>query len=90
MDLNMPRKTGHDALAEIKGDEKYRDIPVIIVSASTDPEDIEMAYGLHANAYLPKANGFDDMLSFISAIESFWFFKACLPSPESKSDEKAA
>lgn len=91
MDLNMPRKNGHDTLAEIKSDERFRDIPVIIVSGSTDEADIKMAYGLHANAYMPKSNGFEDMMEFIAAIEQFWFLKARLPAAvDTKPGDKAA
>jgi chemotaxis family two-component system response regulator Rcp1 len=84
MDLNMPLKSGHDALAEIKGDEALRKIPVIVMSASTEQADIDMAYGLHANAYVPKTNGMEDMNRFVSSIEQFWFMQAILPQGDSK------
>lgn len=80
LDLNMPNKGGHDTLAEIKADEKLRRIPVIIISASADQADIDMAYGLHANAYLTKANGFEDMMGFMQAVEQFWLLQARFPS----------
>ena len=79
LDLEMPRQNGHDTLEAIKRDESLRDIPVIIISGSQDTKDVERAYQNHANAYIPKSNGFDDMLEFVEAIEKFWFLQARLP-----------
>lgn len=86
LDIHMPRKTGLEALEEIKGSDDLKDIPVIVVSGSLDRSDIDMAYKLHANAYMPKANGFENMSSFLSCIEDFWFVKACLPTAEVSED----
>lgn len=82
LDIHMPRKTGLEALEEIKSSENLRDIPVIVVSSSLDRADIDKAYKLHANAYMPKANGFESMSSFLSCIEDFWFVKARLPGDQ--------
>ncbi len=79
LDLKMPQKDGHEILAEIKGDEEFRDIPIVVMSASLEESDVQAAYRNHANAYVPKCNGFEDMLDFVSAIEKFWFLKARLP-----------
>jgi len=79
LDINMPRKDGYQTLVEIKQHDDFKDIPVIMMSASQDPEDILKCYKNHANAYIPKNNGFEDMLEFVNAIEKFWFMKACLP-----------
>lgn len=83
MDINMPRKGGVEALSEIKADKTLCDIPVIIVSGSQAPDDIVRSYKNHANAYVPKSNGFEDMLNFVNAIEKFWFVQARLPVPPS-------
>lgn len=79
LDIKMPRKDGAEALVEIKQSEDFCDIPVVIVSGSHAPDDVIQAYKNHANAYVPKSNGFEDMLDFVSAIEKFWFLKARLP-----------
>ena len=84
LDLNMPEKDGHAILAEIKNDDDLCDIPVVVMSSSLNERDVRAAYKNHANAYVPKCNGFEDMLDFVSAIEKFWFLKARLP------DDKAA
>ena len=54
MDLKMPRKTGLEVLEWIKKDGFLRRIPVIIVSSSDHPSDINQAYALGANAYMVK------------------------------------
>jgi two-component system, chemotaxis family, response regulator Rcp1 len=79
MDIKMPRKDGIETLAEIKSSERHKDIPVIIMSGSHAMEDVISAYRLQANAYVPKANGFEDMIAFVGAVEKFWFLKARLP-----------
>jgi chemotaxis family two-component system response regulator Rcp1 len=75
----MPRKDGIEALVEIKNSDRHKDIPVIIMSGSQAMEDVVAAYRTYANAYVPKANGFEDMIAFVSAVEKFWFLKAKLP-----------
>ena len=66
-------------MIEIKQNKDFCEIPVIILSGSHAPDDVIAAYKNYANAYVPKSNGFEDMLDFVSAIEKFWFVKARLP-----------
>ena len=55
MDIKMPRKSGFEVLEWIKtGAAPLRRIPVVIVSSSNDPKDINRAYELGANAYMVK------------------------------------
>jgi chemotaxis family two-component system response regulator Rcp1 len=54
LDLNLPRKDGREVLAEIKQDKSLRRIPVVILSTSTNAEDVRRAYDLHANCYVPN------------------------------------
>ncbi|MCB9983883.1 MAG: response regulator [Rhodospirillales bacterium] len=82
LDIKMPRKDGMETLEEIKGDERLKDIPVLIMSGSQAPDDVLKAYKKHANAYVAKTNGFDDMLSFVEAVEKFWFMRARLPQAQ--------
>lgn len=80
LDLNMPRKGGREVLAEIKDDPDLRRIPVIILTTSTDTEDIRQAYDLHANSYLVKPVDLSRFFTVISALEGFWLFAATLPT----------
>lgn len=54
LDIWMPRKTGHDVLAWIRGQESLKDLPVIVLTSSNNTSDIEKAYELGANSYLLK------------------------------------
>jgi len=54
MDLNLPRKSGLEILAEIKTDENLKRIPVIILSSSNSEKDIARSYDLHANCFVTK------------------------------------
>lgn len=79
LDINMPRKNGHETLKEIKANKKFKHIPVIIFSGSNATEDIIKSYENYASAYMPKSTGFTEMLGFVKSIEDFWFNRVRLP-----------
>jgi chemotaxis family two-component system response regulator Rcp1 len=79
LDLNMPRMDGRELLAEIKSERKFSRIPVMILSTSTDQEDIQRAYDLHANCYVPKPSDLDSLVQLSKVIERFWLNAALLP-----------
>ena len=54
LDLNMPRKNGHQALKEIRDHEVFRHIPVIVMTTSIDEQDTRRTYDLGANACMTK------------------------------------
>jgi two-component system response regulator len=79
LDLNMPRMNGHEFLAELRADPEIKRIPVVVLTSSTDAEDVRSAYDRCANAYITKPvdlAGFDRIME---AIEAFWFTVVCLP-----------
>jgi chemotaxis family two-component system response regulator Rcp1 len=79
LDLNLPKKSGHEVLAEIKCDDKLRRIPVVVLSASKAEEDIHRSYGLHANCYITKPVDLDQFIHVIKTVNSFWFSIVKLP-----------
>ncbi|MDJ1176055.1 response regulator [Roseofilum capinflatum] len=79
LDLNLPRKNGREVLAEIKADPKLKHIPVLILSTSQRPEDIQETYKLHANCYLHKPTNLKQLFNLVQQIETFWFRTVCLP-----------
>ncbi len=83
LDLNMPRKNGHEVLAEMKADEELRKIPVVILTTSKSAEDVRKAYDHHANCYISKPVDFDEFTRAMRTIQEFWFSVATLP-PETK------
>jgi CheY-like chemotaxis protein len=79
LDLNIPRKNGHEVLAEIKADDHLKKIPVVILTTSQSEEDISKAYGLHANCYICKPVDFDQFTKAMRTIQDFWFSVVTLP-----------
>jgi two-component system, chemotaxis family, response regulator Rcp1 len=79
LDLNMPRKDGREVLAEVKRDERFACIPVIVLTSSNADQDVLKAYELHANCYITKPTDFSKFKDLIKAIEAFWFFNVTLP-----------
>ncbi len=80
LDLNMPRKSGREALAEIKADDNFRSIPIVVLTTSSAPIDVETSYSTGANAYLTKPLSYSEMLASMRALTDFWFNHAILPS----------
>jgi len=81
LDLNLPKKDGYEALAEIKRDPRLKLIPVVIVTSSDAERDVVGSYELHANAYVVKPGSFEQFINVIRSVESFWLSVAKLPPP---------
>jgi CheY-like chemotaxis protein len=54
LDLNMPRKNGFEVLSELKLDEKFSKLPVIIISTSFNEDEIDLLYKNGAHYYIRK------------------------------------
>jgi len=79
LDLNLPRKSGREVLAEIKTDPALRMIPVVILTTSSDEQDIVRSYEHHANCYITKPVDLDQFLTVVNSIEDFWLSIVKLP-----------
>ena len=79
LDLNLPRKDGREVLAEVKSDPALSEVPVIVLTTSQSPGDVAFAYRNHANAYVRKPNGLDQLIDVTRAIRDFWVAAATLP-----------
>lgn len=80
LDLNLPRKDGREVLAEIKFNEAWRRIPVIVLTTSQAEEDILKAYDFYANCYITKPIDLDQFIQVVQSIEAFWLTIVQLPS----------
>ena len=76
LDINMPRKNGHETLKEIKNSSEFCHIPVIIMSSSKAEKDVRESYRNFASAHIPKSNGLSEMLELVSSVDKFWFKRA--------------
>jgi two-component system, chemotaxis family, response regulator Rcp1 len=72
LDLNLPKMSGLEILAEIKADTQFRRIPVVILTTSQAEQDILRSYDLHANAYVVKPVDLDQFMRVVKSIEGFW------------------
>ena len=79
LDLNLPRKSGREVLAEIKADPLLRTIPVVVLTTSQADEDVWKAYHLHANCYVVKPLDFATFVQAVRSIRHFWLCVVTLP-----------
>lgn len=79
LDLNLPRMDGREVLAEIKSDDNFKCIPVVVLTTSCAEQDILRSYDLHANCYVQKPVDLEQFFRVISTIEDFWMSIVTLP-----------
>ena len=72
LDLNMPGVSGFDVLRQMKEDPLLRPIPVVVLSTSASPADVQRAYALYANAYMVKTENFTAFLAQVEDLLHFW------------------
>jgi len=82
MDIKMPRKSGFEVLEWVKQNAPLRRIPVVIVSSSDDPADINRAYELGANAYMVKPVDFRAVEHLFVSITHYWGLECAKPQFE--------
>ena len=80
LDLNMPKKCGHEVLREIKEDESLKHIPVVMMTTVDDRETVMTSYRLHANSFITKPAGVDELKRVVRAVAEYWFSAVGLPS----------
>ncbi len=79
LDLNLPGSPGRELLKAIKDDPELRTIPVVILTSSVNPKDVQDAYSLHANAFLSKPMNFKDFTRTLEIMLDYWFEMVTLP-----------
>jgi CheY-like chemotaxis protein len=79
LDLNMPKKDGREALAEIKADPNLRRIPVVVLTTSKDEQDILRTYDLGASSFITKPVTFAGLVEVMRTWSRYWFELVELP-----------
>jgi CheY-like chemotaxis protein len=79
LDLNMPRKDGREALAEMKADPTLRHIPVVVLTTSKAEEDVLRSYQIGASSYIVKPVTFSALTDVVRAIGQYWFELVAIP-----------
>jgi CheY-like chemotaxis protein len=79
LDLNLPGRSGHEILEELKGDPSLRGIPVVVLSTSEAERDVAKAYQMGANSFLSKPMDVEDFTQAIHGVQDYWFRLVSLP-----------
>jgi CheY-like chemotaxis protein len=80
LDLNLPGMDGRELLAIIKGDEQLKSIPVVVVTTSRNPRDVEWCYQHGANSYQVKAVGYQQFRDAMRLLVEYWLTVCVLPT----------
>lgn len=80
LDLNLPGRSGHEILQELKADQLLRGIPVVVLSTSEAERDIAKAYQMGANSFISKPMDVEDFTRAIHGVEDYWLSLVRLPS----------
>lgn len=80
LDVNLPKKNGHEVLQFIKNHQDLKQIPVIMLTTSSSKIDINKSYENHANCYITKPVDSDGFLRAIKTMEDFWVHIVKLPT----------
>ncbi len=79
LDLNLPDMNGVDILVRLKGDEKLRRAPVVVLTTTDDQREVQRCYDLGANVYITKPVEYE---SFSQAIRQLGLFLSVIQVPE--------
>jgi CheY-like chemotaxis protein len=82
LDLNMPRKDGREALAEIKADVSLRRIPVVVLTTSSDEADVEYSYELGASSFITKPVTHAKLTEVMRTVATYWSEVVALPDDQ--------
>ncbi len=82
LDLNMPKKDGREALAEIKADEALRRIPIVVLTTSKDEEDVLRTYDLGVNSFITKPVTFAGLVEVMRTWTRYWLEIVELPGED--------
>ena len=79
LDINLPKMSGHEVLTYIKNHEKYKQIPVIMLTTSSAEKDILQSYKSHVNCYITKPIDVNEFVQAVTKIEDFWINIVSIP-----------
>jgi CheY-like chemotaxis protein len=79
LDLNLPGTDGREVLEAVKGDERLRRIPVVVLTTSGDERDINMTYDRGANSYFQKPVDLEGFVRAVTMLKDYWFEITVLP-----------
>jgi two-component system, response regulator len=72
LDLKLPKVDGIQVLGRVKGEARFKCVPVVVLSSSAEDRDLERAYELGANSYLVKPVDFDEFVEVVGFAGGYW------------------
>ena len=72
LDLNLPKIDGREVLQAIRSDPATQALPVVVLSTSREPSDVQSTYALHANSYIQKPLDFQKFLWAVQQVAIYW------------------
>lgn len=79
LDLNLPGTDGREVLEQIKQDNELKIIPVVVLTTSSNPRDIEVCYQYGVNGYILKPIDIKKLMKTTQVIIDYWFEVVILP-----------
>ena len=72
LDLNLPKVDGREVLQAIRGNELTRSVPVVVLTTSVEPFDVEASYALGVNSYIQKPVDFEHFVWAVQQVGLYW------------------
>lgn len=82
LDLKLPKRNGHEVLAELRADSRTRYTPVVVLTSSSEDEDMRLSYGGGANSYVRKPVDFDQFTSAVKLLGVYWLLHNEVPAED--------
>jgi CheY-like chemotaxis protein len=79
LDLNMPRIDGHQVIRAIRGDARFVRLPIVVMSTTTNIDDVNLTYALGCNTFIRKPSDLDDFMRVVQELAPYWFRLVRLP-----------
>lgn len=79
LDLNLPKLSGREVIAEIKRHEHLRVVPIVVLTSSDAEQDVVKSYALGASCYVTKPVGLEAFQAIVRSVQDFWFTVVRLP-----------
>jgi two-component system, chemotaxis family, response regulator Rcp1 len=80
LDIHMPRMNGYQVMEEISADPALRPLPVVVLTTSSDAEDVNRMYALGCKSFLSKPVRFEDFAQMMNRLTDYWFDLVILPN----------
>ncbi|MFC4263183.1 response regulator [Ferruginibacter yonginensis] len=87
LDVNLPKKNGHEVLQFIKTNDDLKQLPVVMLTTSSSENDVLKAYKNYVNCYITKPVEIDMFMDVISKIENFWISIVHLPKTKNTTND---